>query len=85
MFEGYPPDSPVRFGIHVSGHGWFLYAVANPDCDLQMTDRIHMGSTRNLLAAYHLLNVLREIGHCIDETYYPWMLWFFRGNWRVAR
>lgn len=85
LFEGYPPDFPVRFDINVAGHDWFLYAVGNDICDLQMTDGIHIGSTRNLLAAYQLLNVLREIGHYIDETYYPWMLRFFSGDWHITR
>lgn len=51
LFEGCPPDFPVRFGIHVSGHDWFLYAVGSYSYDLQMTDGIHIGSTRNLLEA----------------------------------
>lgn len=77
LFEECPPDFPVRSGIHVSGHDWFLYAVGSYSYDVQMTDGIHIGSTRNLLEANQLLNVLREAGHYINETYYPWMLRFF--------
>ena len=33
LFEGYPPDFPVRFDIHVAGHDWFLYAVGNDICE----------------------------------------------------